>query len=84
MTDELNSHFSESFRALRTNLDYCRVDMSPASILVSGASKSEGKSTICANLAMALAINDERTLVIDCDLRRPSQHHILISEEYRA
>ena len=76
MTDELNSHFSESFRALRTNLDYCRVDMSPASILVSGASKSEGKSTICANLAMALAINGERTLVIDCDLRRPSQHHI--------
>ena len=74
ITDSLSSSFSESFRTLRTALDYSRVDAPLHSILVSGTAMSEGKSTVCANLAMSLALSGKKTLIIDCDLRRASQH----------
>ncbi len=79
ITDSLSSPFAESFRTLRTSLDYSRIDISRIDnslkfILVSGTAMSEGKSTVCANLAMAYAITGKKTLIIDCDLRRASQH----------
>jgi len=74
ITESLSSSFSESFRTLRTALDYSRIDSSLKSILITGTAMSEGKSTICANLGMALAITDKRTLIVDCDLRRASLH----------
>jgi succinoglycan biosynthesis transport protein ExoP len=76
MTDKLNSTFSECFRSLRTNLNYSNIDKPLRTILISGASAHEGKSTVCANLGISLAISGKRTLIIDCDLRRPSQHKI--------
>ncbi len=74
ITDSLSSSFSESFRTLRTALDYSRIDSSLKSILITGTAMSEGKSTICANLGMALALTGKRTLIVDCDLRRASLH----------
>ena len=74
ITDQLSSSFAESFRALRTALDYSRIDSSLRSIIVSGTAMSEGKSTVCANLGMSLALAGNKTLIIDCDLRRASQH----------
>ena len=74
ITDSLSSSFAESFRTLRTALDYSRVDTPLQSILVSGTAMSEGKSTVCANLGMSLALAGKKTLIIDCDLRRASQH----------
>ncbi|MGB7510039.1 MAG: polysaccharide biosynthesis tyrosine autokinase [Pelodictyon phaeoclathratiforme] len=79
ITDSLSSAFAESFRTLRTALDYSRVDFSRIDsslkfILVSGTAMTEGKSTVCANLGMAYAISGKKTLIIDCDLRRASQN----------
>lgn len=74
ITDSLSSSFAESFRALRTALDYSRVDGSLKSILVSGTAMSEGKSTVCCNLGMAFALAGKKTLVIDGDFRRSSIH----------
>ncbi len=74
ITDSLASAFAESFRKLRNSLDYSRVDNPVKSILVSGTAMSEGKSTVCANLGMAYALVGRKTLIIDCDLRRASQH----------
>ena len=74
ITDSLSSAFAESFRTLRTSLEYTRIDGQLKSILVSGTAMSEGKSTVCANLAMAFALVGKKTLIIDCDLRRASQH----------
>ncbi|NTW69230.1 MAG: polysaccharide biosynthesis tyrosine autokinase [Chlorobiaceae bacterium] len=76
ITDQMSSVFSESFRTLRTALDYSKVDSPLKSIVISGAAMSEGKSTVCANLGMAIAITGKKTLIIDCDLRRASQHEI--------
>jgi len=76
ITDQLSSGFAESLRTLRTALDYCRVESPLKTIIVSGTAMSEGKSTVCANLGMAFAINGKKTLILDCDLRRPSLHKI--------
>jgi capsular exopolysaccharide synthesis family protein len=75
-TDALNSTFAESFRTLRTNLDYINQPHRLKSILVSGTETGEGKSVICTNLGMAYALNGQKTVIIDCDLRRSSQHQI--------
>ena len=74
LTDSLSSVFSESFRILRTAIDYSRPDFPCKSILVSGTAMSEGKSTVCGNLGMAFALAGKKTLIIDCDFRRASIH----------
>lgn len=82
MTDKLNSSFAESFRTLRTNLGFHMIDKQLKCVLVSGCSIGEGKSTVSANLAVSWALSDKKTLIIDADLRRPSQH--LIFDKKRA
>ncbi|MCG8344300.1 MAG: polysaccharide biosynthesis tyrosine autokinase, partial [Chlorobiales bacterium] len=76
MADSLSSPFAESFRDLRTNIMFSQADRTLKSILVTGTEISEGKSTVCCNLAYAIALTEKRVLVIDCDLRRPSQHRM--------
>jgi len=73
ITDSLSSSLAESFRDLRTNITFSLADRQLRSLLVTGTEVSEGKSTVCANLAIAFALIGRRVLVIDCDLRRPSQ-----------
>ena len=79
ITDNMSSSFAESFRILRTSLEYTRINGKLKSILVSGTAMTEGKSTVCSNLAMAYALIGKKTLIIDCDLRRASQHEKLSS-----
>ncbi len=74
INENLLSPFAESFRMLRTALDYSCVDTPLHTILVSGTAMSEGKSTVCANLGLSYALAGKKTLIIDCDLRRASQH----------
>ena len=75
-TDALDSNFAESFRTLRMNLDYIELDHQLKSILVSGTDAGEGKSMVCSNLGIAYALIGQKTVIIDCDLRRSSQHEI--------
>jgi capsular exopolysaccharide synthesis family protein len=74
ITESLSSPFAESFRTLRTALDYSRIDEPLKSILVSGTAMSEGKSTVCTNLGISFALMGRKTLIVDCDLRRASLH----------
>lgn len=62
---------SESFRTLRTNLQFVNVDEGPRSFVVTSSGPGEGKSTTTANLAIALAQLGARVALIDGDLRLP-------------
>lgn len=64
---------AEALRQLRTNLRFVNVDNPPRSIVITSPNEAEGKSTIAAHLAVALAQSGQQTVLIDADLRRPSQ-----------
>jgi capsular exopolysaccharide synthesis family protein len=63
---------AEAFRKLRTNLAFMDVDHPPRIIVVTSPKQSDGKSTVAANLAAAIAIGGQPVTLIDGDLRRPT------------
>jgi polysaccharide biosynthesis transport protein len=67
---------AEAYRTLRTNLFFLQKDGSLGIITVTSAQSAEGKSTTAANLAVSMARQDRKVLLVDCDLRRPRQHQI--------
>ena len=69
---EPQSTIAESYRALRTNIQFANLDKGAKVISISSSSHQEGKSTTTANLAMTLAQAGNRVLVVDGDLRRPT------------
>jgi len=74
VASEPRSVIADEFRMLRTNLEFFNIDKSRKTILVTGLGISEGKSTIAANLAISLAQNDKRVILVDADFRRPNLH----------
>lgn len=71
---EPKSMAAESYRGLRTSLEYLSVDKSLRTIVVTSSEPGEGKSTVSGNLASILAQNNKRIVIIDCDLRKPNIH----------
>lgn len=67
---------AESLRELRTNLSYIDIDDPPSVIVMTSTIPGEGKSTLTANLADAIAASERNVVVIDCDLRRPTQSQL--------
>ncbi len=65
---------SEAIRTLRTNLRFASRKGPLRTVLVSSPLSGDGKSTIAANLAIAVAQSGSRVILIDADLRRPSLH----------
>jgi receptor protein-tyrosine kinase len=72
-----NSAIAESFRKLRTNLQFLAVDNPPRVIVVTSSTPNEGKSTTSINLALALAEAENNVVLVDGDMRRPSLHTYL-------
>lgn len=68
------SPISEAYRTLRTNLSFYSLDEPLRSLVVTSPAKAEGKSTTVANLAVTMAQSGRKTILVDCDLRRPSLH----------
>jgi capsular exopolysaccharide synthesis family protein len=62
---------AESFRQMRTNLQFLDVDHPPRVIMVSSSVAGEGKSTVAVNLAVSLAEGGHRVTIVEADLRRP-------------
>lgn len=65
---------SETYRHLRTRVQFSRPGMVVRSVVVTSGGPGEGKSTTAANLAVTFAQAGRRTILIDADLRRPRQH----------
>lgn len=68
---------AESFRQLRTNLQFANVSGRAKSVLITSSLPGEGKSTTAANLAIALAQAGQTVCLIDADLRRPMVNEYL-------
>ncbi|KPJ49944.1 hypothetical protein AMJ40_04310, partial [candidate division TA06 bacterium DG_26] len=65
------SPISETFRTIRTNLQFINPDSPLRTILVTSAMPAEGKTTVAANLAIVLAQLGAKTVLVDSDLRKP-------------
>ena len=71
------SPIADSFRVLRTNLDFANAAKPRKIILVSSADLGEGKTTVASNLAAIFSQADRKVVLLDGDLRRPSLHQWL-------
>jgi capsular exopolysaccharide synthesis family protein len=67
---------AEAFRTLRTNLIFSSLDHPLTTLLVTSATPEDEKSLTLANLAVTMAQGGRKTILVDCDLRRPRQHEI--------
>jgi capsular exopolysaccharide synthesis family protein len=68
-----SQRLAESYQLLRANLLFAAGDNPIHSVLITSAAEGDGKSTIAANLAVVLAEAGHRVILVDADLRRPSQ-----------
>jgi non-specific protein-tyrosine kinase len=65
---------AEAYRTLRTNIQFSSLDKPIQTLLATSTAPDEGKSTTLANLAVTIAQAEQRVILVDCDLRRPSVH----------
>ncbi len=77
LKDDPTAAYAEAYRVLRTNILFARKSETMNTITVASGGAAEGKSTTILNLATVFAQNDNRVLLVDSDLRRPSLHRIL-------
>lgn len=70
------AHARESFGKIKVNLEFLSVDSHYKCILITSSVAGEGKSTVAANLAVSMAASEHKTLLIDADLRHPTQHRL--------
>lgn len=71
-----DSQISEQYRTIRTNIHFSSLDKKYRSLVITSPGHKEGKSTTATNLAISLAQQGEKVLVVDADLRNPALHTI--------
>ncbi|PLX86739.1 MAG: hypothetical protein C0614_03635, partial [Desulfuromonas sp.] len=77
---EPHSIASEAFLALRTNIHFLLTNQKHKTLMLTSCLPDEGKSTVAVNLAATMAQTGAKTLLVGCDLRRPSLFQALGTE----
>lgn len=67
---------AESYRMIRNNIEFILMDTPGKSILVTSPAPGDGKSATVINLGIALARNGQKTIIVDCDMRKPVLHTV--------
>ena len=73
--EDPRSSFADSFRILQSNLELAGAGKTIKTILITGPSVSEGKSTVALNLALTWATPERMVVLIEADFRRPARVH---------
>ncbi|MFH0902008.1 MAG: polysaccharide biosynthesis tyrosine autokinase [Pseudomonadota bacterium] len=74
---EPKSTVAESCRVVRTNILFCSADRPLKTIVVTSSNPAEGKTIMAMQLGITMAQSNQRTLVVDTDMRRPRIHKSL-------
>lgn len=82
VAEDPRSPIAESYRMVRSNIQFMFIDNPGRAILVTSPVAGDGKSTTAVNLAIAMAQNDNKTILVDADLRDPELHKILDVSNY--
>lgn len=83
INDTKNSTVGEAFKALRTRIQYSRTkEETFKTMLVTSSVPGEGKTFISGNIAMTFALSNKKTLLIDCDFRKPKVHTLFKQDRY--
>jgi len=67
---------AESYRAIRTSVQFATMDRRGQVLLVTSPNAGDGKSTTAANLAVTMASAGKRVILVDADLRKPTLHQV--------
>lgn len=74
--DKPKSTISEKFRGIRSNIMFSNAENEIKSLLITSENPVSGKSTLSANIAITYEQAGYKTLIIDGDMRKPTQHYI--------
>lgn len=69
--------YQEAYKSLRTNLNFISSTADVNSVVITSAIPKESKSNVAVNLAINLAKQGKRVMIVDCDLRKPVLHRYL-------
>lgn len=75
-------YYREAYKSLRTNVKFIAATEQAKSFIVTSALQMESKSNVVINLALTLAEENKKVIVVDCDFRKPTIHKFLKLETY--
>lgn len=82
VNDKPKSIISEKFRGIRSNIMFSRANDEITSIIVTSEKPAAGKSVVSANIATTYAQAGYKTLIIDGDMRKPTQNYLFEEANY--
>src|SRR5690554_7546484 len=76
LNSDIQSTFYEEFERIRLNIEFSSYENDSKVLLITSPNKKEGKTTIAANIAISLAMNGRKVLLVDGNIKNPMIHQL--------